>query len=145
MWCANASGAPSTRGSPALVSELPLGFSVVVYGQRRGESPIMPIVVSRILVAAAVVLVVTGCADARGGQADYNSQQLSSSGEQIGLGRYLVSSFAVDVAENWQSELLAVGSIAFFAVYLARAGPRSPSRSEHRTKRPPVRAEPRFA
>ena len=41
------------------------------------------------------------------GHADYNAQQVSDGLATVSLGRYLTSSsFAVDVAENWQSEYL---------------------------------------
>jgi hypothetical protein len=44
-------------------------FSEVVCDHRRGEFPTVSFVVSRVLVAAAVVLMITGCADARGAAA----------------------------------------------------------------------------
>jgi hypothetical protein len=57
------------------------------------------------------------------GQADYNSQQLSSGGELVSLGHYLVSSsFAVDVAENWQSEYLHFFLYIFATVWLLQRG-----------------------
>jgi hypothetical protein len=57
------------------------------------------------------------------GQADYNSQQLSSGGEPVSLGQYLVSSsFAVDVAENWQSEYLQFFLYIFATVWLLQRG-----------------------
>jgi hypothetical protein len=57
------------------------------------------------------------------GQADYNSQQLSSGGEPASLGQYLVSSsFAVDVAENWQSEYLQFFLYIFATVWLLQRG-----------------------
>jgi hypothetical protein len=57
------------------------------------------------------------------GQADYNSQQLSSGGEPVSLGHYLVSSsFAVDVAENWQSEYLQFFLYIFATVWLLQRG-----------------------
>jgi hypothetical protein len=41
------------------------------------------------------------------GHAEYNAQQISAGLATVSLGRYLTSSsFAVDVAENWQSEYL---------------------------------------
>jgi hypothetical protein len=48
------------------------------------------------------------------GVAEFNSQQLSSGGEAVSWFTYIrSSSFAVDVAENWQSEYLQ------FALYIA--------------------------
>jgi membrane protein implicated in regulation of membrane protease activity len=47
------------------------------------------------------------------GVSEFNAQQLSSGGQQISWAAYLVSSsFAVDIAENWQSEYLQ------FALYI---------------------------
>lgn len=47
------------------------------------------------------------------GVADFNAEQLSNGGQQVSWAAYLVSSaFAVDVAENWQSEYLQ------FALYI---------------------------
>ena len=41
------------------------------------------------------------------GQADYNNHQIADGGQVVTLGQYVTSSdFAVDVAENWQSEYL---------------------------------------
>jgi membrane protein implicated in regulation of membrane protease activity len=47
------------------------------------------------------------------GVSEFNAQQLSNGGQQISWAAYLVSSsFAVDIAENWQSEYLQ------FALYI---------------------------
>jgi uncharacterized protein DUF6766 len=52
-------------------------------------------------------------AQAFSGVADFNHQQLADGAEQVSLWRYVISSdFAVDVAENWQSEYLQ------FALYI---------------------------
>jgi hypothetical protein len=57
------------------------------------------------------------------GVADYNNQQLARGGEEIGLSRYLVSStFAVDVAENWQSEYLQFFLYISATVWLIQRG-----------------------
>ncbi|GAA1329242.1 DUF6766 family protein [Saccharothrix algeriensis] len=57
------------------------------------------------------------------GNADLNERRLTDGGDPIGLGAYVLSSdFAVDVAENWQSEFLAIGSMVVFSVYLRRRG-----------------------
>ena len=57
------------------------------------------------------------------GHADYNQQQLTEGLEPVSLGRYLTSaSFAVDVAENWQSEYLQFFLYIFFTVWLVQKG-----------------------
>ncbi|SDD38747.1 DUF6766 family protein [Glycomyces harbinensis] len=57
------------------------------------------------------------------GQADFNYRQLAQEGRQVSLLEYVASSdFAVDVAENWQSEFLAMGSIVVLSVYLRQRG-----------------------
>lgn len=54
---------------------------------------------------ALFLLVLAG--QALAGLGDYNERALAVGGTAMGLGRYLTSSsFAVDVAENWQSEYL---------------------------------------
>jgi hypothetical protein len=62
-------------------------------------------------------------AQAVSGVAAFNEQQLSAGGEQISLGRYLLSSsFAADVAENWQSEYLQFFLYIFATVWLVQHG-----------------------
>jgi hypothetical protein len=57
------------------------------------------------------------------GHADYNQQQATAGLEPISLARYVTSaSFGVDVAENWQSELLAVASMVILSIYLRQRG-----------------------
>lgn len=57
------------------------------------------------------------------GVAEVNGEQRATGGATLSLAEYLLSSqFAVDVAENWQSEFLAVASMAVFAVYLRQRG-----------------------
>jgi len=57
------------------------------------------------------------------GVADFNDQQLANGLQPIGLGRYLTSSaFAVDVAENWQSEYLQFLLYIVGTVYLVQVG-----------------------
>ncbi|WP_205327340.1 DUF6766 family protein [Glycomyces sp. YM15] len=47
----------------------------------------------------------------------------SQGGRRLSLLQYVASSdFAVNVAENWQSEFLAVGSLAVLSVYLRQRG-----------------------
>jgi hypothetical protein len=57
------------------------------------------------------------------GHADYNQQQLAENLEPVSLGRYITSaSFAVDVAENWQSEYLQFFLFIFLTVWLVQKG-----------------------
>jgi hypothetical protein len=57
------------------------------------------------------------------GLADFNQQQASEGLEPISLGRYLTSaSFAVDVAENWQSEYLQFFLFILLTVWLVQKG-----------------------
>jgi hypothetical protein len=57
------------------------------------------------------------------GHADFNQQQLSEGLQPISLGRYLTSaSFAVDVAENWQSEYLQFFLFIVLTVWLLQKG-----------------------
>lgn len=57
------------------------------------------------------------------GLADYNDKRLSHAAEPIGLLDYLTSAdFAVDVAENWQSEYLQFFLYVFATVWLLQRG-----------------------
>jgi hypothetical protein len=57
------------------------------------------------------------------GHADFNSQQLTNGLPPVSLGRYLTSaSFAVDVAENWQSEYLQFFLFVMLTVWLVQKG-----------------------
>jgi hypothetical protein len=57
------------------------------------------------------------------GLADFNNQQLADGLQPISLGRYLTSAdFAVDVAENWQSEYLQFFLFAVLTVWLVQKG-----------------------
>jgi hypothetical protein len=57
------------------------------------------------------------------GVAEFNANQLSSGGEQISWAAYLVSSsFAVDVAENWQSEYLQFALYIVATTWLVQRG-----------------------
>ena len=61
------------------------------------------------------------------GMAKLNQQQLADGMATIGYGRYLTSSdFAVDVAENWQSEYLQFLLYILATVWLLQRGRRSP-------------------
>jgi hypothetical protein len=57
------------------------------------------------------------------GHAAFNQQQLVEGLEPVSLGRYLTSaSFAVDVAENWQSEYLQFFLFILLTVWLVQKG-----------------------
>jgi uncharacterized protein DUF6766 len=57
------------------------------------------------------------------GQADLNDRVVSAGGTPISLGDYLTSSdFAVDVAENWQSEFLQFFLYILLTVWLIQLG-----------------------
>ena len=67
------------------------------------------------------LLVLVGQAFA--GAADYNDQQMADGMEPISFGRYVTSaSFAVDVAENWQSEYLQFFLFIMLTVWLVQKG-----------------------
>jgi hypothetical protein len=70
-----------------------------------------------------LILLAALAGQALAGVAEYNNQQLTDGLQEISLGQYLTSSsFAVDVAENWQSEFLAVGSMVVLSIYLRQRG-----------------------
>jgi hypothetical protein len=57
------------------------------------------------------------------GLAEFNNQQITSGLQTMSYGQYLVSSdFAVDVAENWQSEFLQFTLYVFATVWLVQRG-----------------------
>jgi hypothetical protein len=57
------------------------------------------------------------------GHADFNEDQDRHGDPRVSFLRYVTSSeFGVAVMENWQSEFLAVGSMAILAVYLRQRG-----------------------
>ena len=57
------------------------------------------------------------------GVAEYNNQQIVEGLQQVTLGQYVTSSsFAVDVAENWQSEYLQFFLYIFGTVWLLQKG-----------------------
>jgi len=57
------------------------------------------------------------------GMADFNAGQLASGQDAVSYGHYLLSSdFAVDVAENWQSEFLQFTLYIVATVYLVQRG-----------------------
>ena len=57
------------------------------------------------------------------GWAAYNEQQLGSLEDPVSWGQYLVQpEFWSRTLQNWQSEFLAVGSMAVFSIYLRQRG-----------------------
>jgi hypothetical protein len=57
------------------------------------------------------------------GKADLNYQQLADGGSPVDLAGYVLStSFAVDVAENWQSEYLQFFLFVFLTIWLVQRG-----------------------
>jgi hypothetical protein len=57
------------------------------------------------------------------GHADYNNHQIADGGQVVTLGQYVTSSdFAVDVAENWQSEYLQFFLYLLLTVWLVQRG-----------------------
>ena len=57
------------------------------------------------------------------GLADYNNQQLATGGEPVTIWQYVTSSsFAVDVAENWQSEYLQFFVFVLATVWFVQRG-----------------------
>jgi membrane protein implicated in regulation of membrane protease activity len=57
------------------------------------------------------------------GLAEFNDQQLAAGLETLSYGQYVLSSdFAVDVAENWQSEFLQFFLYVFATVWLVQRG-----------------------
>lgn len=57
------------------------------------------------------------------GRVAYNEEQLRDLMEPVSFGEYLVSpDFWNRTLQNWQSELLAVGSMVIFAIYLRERG-----------------------
>jgi hypothetical protein len=71
----------------------------------------------------AVILILALAGQAGTGLAEFNQQQLAAGLQPTGLGSYLLSSdFAVDVAENWQSEFLQFLLYIFATVWLLQRG-----------------------
>ena len=57
------------------------------------------------------------------GWLDFNEEARDHDSDEYSYGRYVFSSqFGRAMLENWQSEFLAVGSMAIFTVYLRQRG-----------------------
>src|SRR5512139_1112854 len=70
-----------------------------------------------------VLFLVALVGEALTGLAAYNEGQVAQGLQQISLGHYLLSSsFAVDVAENWQSEYLQFFLYVMVTVWLVQKG-----------------------
>jgi hypothetical protein len=70
-----------------------------------------------------LIFVLSWGAQSIAGGANYNVERLRDLEEPLTWGQYVVSSdFWNRTLQNWQSELLAVGSMAIFAVFLRQRG-----------------------
>ncbi|GAA4413985.1 hypothetical protein GCM10023168_37200 [Fodinibacter luteus] len=71
----------------------------------------------------AVVFVASWVAQAVAGRVADNEERMRDQLDPLGLGAYLVSpDFWGRTLQNWQSELLAIGTMAVFAIYLRERG-----------------------
>ena len=76
-----------------------------------------------LLVVMAVIFVGSWSAQAIAGRVADNEERMRDLLDPIGLGAYLVSpDFWGRTLQNWQSELLAIGTMAVFAIYLRERG-----------------------
>ncbi len=74
-------------------------------------------------VVMAAIFVLSWAAQAVTGRVAFNEQRLRDQLDPLSLAGYLSSpDFWVRTLQNWQSELLAVGSMAIFAVFLRQRG-----------------------
>jgi hypothetical protein len=77
---------------------------------------------SLVLVMALIFVLAWG-AQAVAGRVAYNEERLRDLLDPVDLGRYLTSpDFWNRTFQNWQSELLAIGSMVVFAIYLRERG-----------------------
>jgi hypothetical protein len=71
----------------------------------------------------AIIFLVSWAAQAVAGRVAFNEERLRDLLDPLPLGAYLLHpDFWGRTFQNWQSELLAVGSMAIFAVYLRQRG-----------------------
>jgi membrane protein implicated in regulation of membrane protease activity len=76
-----------------------------------------------LVIVMAVVFLGSWSAQAVAGRVADNEERMRDLLDPIGLGAYLVSpDFWGRTLQNWQSELLAIGTMAFFAIYLRERG-----------------------
>jgi hypothetical protein len=76
-----------------------------------------------LLIVMGAIWIGSWFAQAVTGRVDYNAEQLDHHLDPVSLGQYLVSSdFWNRTLQNWQSEFLAVASMAIFSVYWRARG-----------------------
>ncbi|MEW1955479.1 DUF6766 family protein [Terrabacter sp. NPDC080008] len=76
-----------------------------------------------LVIVMAVVFLLSWFAQAVTGRVAENDQRLRNRLDPISLGDYVVSpDFWSRTLQNWQSEMLAIGSMAVFAIYLRERG-----------------------
>ena len=76
-----------------------------------------------LLLVMATIFTLSWFAQAITGRIEYNAEQVDHTLDPLSLGQYVVSSdFWNRTLQNWQSEFLAVGSMAIFSVYLRQRG-----------------------
>jgi hypothetical protein len=76
-----------------------------------------------LLIVMGSVFVLSWCAQAVTGRVTENQQRMRDLLDPVGLGDYVVSpDFWSRTMQNWQSEMLAIGSMAVFAIYLRERG-----------------------
>lgn len=76
-----------------------------------------------LMVVMAVIFVLSWSAQAVAGRVSYNEERLKDLLDPVSLGGYLASpDFWGRTLQNWQSELLAIGSMAVFAIFLRERG-----------------------
>ena len=95
-----------------------------------------------LLLAMFAIFLLSWLAQSLTGWRVYNQEQLEHHASTIGWGSYLIrSDFWESTLQNWQSEFLAVGSMAVFTIYLRHAAHPNRSPSAHHTTRPAPRAD----
>jgi hypothetical protein len=101
-------GRAAKRGSPKLAKAG--GWRAALYG-------------NSLLAAMALIFIGSWLAQSLTGWNAYNQEQADHHGEAIGWLEYLGNAeFWETTLQNWQSEFLAVGSFAVFAIFLRQRG-----------------------
>ena len=76
-----------------------------------------------LVLAMAAIFVLSWTVQAVTGRVAYNEERLRDRLDPLSLGEYLVApDFWSRTLQNWQSELLAIGTMAVFAIYLRERG-----------------------
>jgi len=71
----------------------------------------------------ALLFLLSWLAQSVAGHSAYNAEQIGQLQDPVGYGEYVVSAdFWNRTLQNWQSEFLAIGSMAVFSVYLRQRG-----------------------